>query len=76
MAGACLFLIYVPGCLWLGSWLGLSGRDVNLSSMISMGVLPFIAGDIIKIFAAALIGMVITPKRNIANGSRLPSRPF
>ncbi|MEL7561632.1 biotin transporter BioY [Dehalogenimonas sp. 4OHTPN] len=76
MAGACVFLIYIPGCLWLGSWLGLSGREVNVSSIISMGVLPFIAGDVIKIFIAALIGMVITPKRNATDGSRLPSRPF
>lgn len=74
MAAISLFLIYVPGCLWLSFWLGISGKAINLSSVVSMGVLPFIAGDIIKIFSAAVTTRVITPKRD-AHSYNLPQRP-
>ena len=67
MLGLMLFanfvLIYVPGLLQLGLWLNLiKGEPTALSSLLMVGAVPFIAGDITKAVAAALIAKVITPK--------------
>jgi biotin transport system substrate-specific component len=63
MLFASLVLIYVPGLLQLGLWLNLvKGEPVTFSGLLMMGALPFIAGDITKIFAAALIARGVTPK--------------
>ncbi len=68
MAGLMLFaslvLIYVPGLLWLGLWLNfVKGSPVSFASLLTMGAVPFIAGDIAKVVAAALLAKGITPKR-------------
>ena len=67
MLGLMLFanfvLIYVPGLVWLGLWFGMAqGSTVTLATLISMGVLPFIIGDVIKAVAAAAIARGVTPK--------------
>ncbi|APV44566.1 biotin transport system substrate-specific component [Dehalogenimonas formicexedens] len=62
MAAAGLLLVYVPGAIWLAIWLGMAGKMVTLASVISMGVVPFIAGDIIKTMGAAAISKIITPR--------------
>ena len=67
MLGLMLFanfvLIYVPGLVWLRLWLGMAqGSTVTLATLISMGVLPFIIGDVIKAVAAAAIARGVTPK--------------
>ncbi len=64
MAAASVFLIYVPGAVWLALWLGMAGKTVTFASVMAMGVLPFIAGDIIKTMAAAAIGHAVTPKQS------------
>ena len=56
-------LIYVPGLLQLGLWLNLvKGEPVALGSLLAIGAIPFIAGDITKAVLAALIARGITPK--------------
>ncbi len=56
-------LIYVPGLLQLGLWLNfVKGEPVALTTLFSMGALPFIAGDITKAVLAAAIARGITPK--------------
>jgi biotin transport system substrate-specific component len=58
-----LILVYVPGLLQLGIWLHfVKGQAVSLSSLLTMGALPFIAGDITKAVAAALIARGVTPR--------------
>jgi len=63
MLFASLVLVYIPGLVWLGFWLHMvKGSSAGVLSLISMGALPFVAGDILKSGAAALAAGVITPK--------------
>ncbi|MDP6043486.1 MAG: biotin transporter BioY [Dehalococcoidales bacterium] len=67
MLGLMLFanfiLIYVPGVLQLGLWINLvKGEPIAFTSLLMMGVIPFIAGDITKAILAAAIARGVTPK--------------
>lgn len=67
MLGLMLFanfiLIYVPGLLQLGLWVNLiKGEATSFTSLLMMGAIPFIAGDIIKAVLAAAIARGVTPK--------------
>lgn len=63
MLFASLILIYVPGLIWLGLWLNLvKGEPATLTSLLTMGAIPFIAGDITKAVLAAVIARGVTPK--------------
>ena len=71
MLGLMLFanfiLIYGPGLLQLNLWLtNVKGEPVAFGQLLTMGVIPFIAGDIFKAFTAALIVRGITPKKAYA----------
>ena len=56
-------LIYIPGLLGLGLWMYLvKGTFPTFLTLISMGLLPFILGDLVKIGGAAALTKVITPK--------------
>ena len=66
---ASFFLIYVPGLVQLSAWLYLvNGSAPGIWSLLAMGVLPFIVGDIIKIGGAAAIAKAITPKEPFNGG--------
>ncbi len=55
--------IYIPGLLGLGLWMYLvKGTFPTFLTLISMGLLPFILGDLIKIGGAAALTKAITPK--------------
>ena len=46
-------VIYILGCTQLGVWLNLvQGKAVNFKTVLSMGALPFIPGDFLKILVA------------------------
>ena len=67
MLGLMLFanfvLIYVPGLLQLGLWVNLvGGEPVTLATLLGMGAVPFIAGDVTKAVMAAAIARGVTPK--------------
>ncbi len=67
MLGLMLFanfiLIYVPGLIWLWLWLGaVKGSSATFITLLGMGAVPFIAGDITKAVIAAAIARGITPK--------------
>jgi len=69
MLGLMLFanfvLIYVPGLLQLGLWFNLiKGEPVTLTTLLTMGAIPFIAGDIAKVFLVAAVARGVTPKLN------------
>jgi biotin transport system substrate-specific component len=56
-------LIYIPGLIWLGLWLNtVSGTPATVATVVTMGAIPFIAGDIIKAILAAATAKSITPK--------------
>ena len=56
-------LIYIPGLIWLGLWLNMvSGTPATIATVVTMGAIPFIAGDIIKAILAAATAKSITPK--------------
>ncbi len=63
MLFANFILIYVPGLLQLGLWLNLvKGEPAAFTTLLSIGALPFIAGDITKAVMAAAIARGVTPK--------------
>jgi biotin transport system substrate-specific component len=56
-------LIYVPGLIGLGTWLYITNGTVpGIWTLLAMGVLPFVIGDIIKIGGAAALAKAVTPK--------------
>lgn len=58
-------IVYLPGMLNLALWLNMAqGRSVGFGEILWMGAVPFIPGDIIKSFIAALIADLITPKES------------
>jgi biotin transport system substrate-specific component len=65
MLVASFILIYAPGLLQLNLWLtNVKGTPVGFGQLMTMGALPFIAGDISKAVVAALIVRGITPKKS------------
>jgi len=57
-------LIYLPGLFQLGLWVKLTtGGSMPFTTLLGMGALPFIPGDIVKAVAAAAIATGVTPKR-------------
>lgn len=63
-------LIYVPGLLQLGLWLkSVGGGSVTFTTLLGMGAIPFIPGDITKAVMAAAIARGITPK--LANNGEI-----
>jgi biotin transport system substrate-specific component len=63
MLAADFILIYVPGLLQLHLWMNLvTGKSMTLGQTLSLGLVPFIAGDIIKAAIAGGIGWAILPK--------------
>jgi biotin transport system substrate-specific component len=68
MLGLMLFanfiLIYGPGLLQLNLWLtNVKGTPVEFGQLLTMGAIPFIAGDVTKAVIAALIVRGVTPKK-------------
>lgn len=56
-------LIYVPGLLQLRLWLkSVTGEPVTFTTLLKMGAIPFVPGDITKAVMAAAIAGGITPK--------------
>lgn len=64
MLVANFILIYIPGLIWLGLWLDVMAGTpfASLTTLLGMGLLPFIAGDITKAILAAAIARGVTPK--------------
>ena len=46
-------LIYIPGLAGLALFMSMQGTPVGIVDLLMMGLIPFIAGDIIKILGAA-----------------------
>lgn len=54
-------LIYIPGLIVLHLWTG----GISIISLLTIGLLPFIPGDITKIIAASAIAYSILPREMI-----------
>lgn len=56
-------VIHGLGLAWLGIFLTIiKGSTVTLPALFAMGTAPFIAGDVAKAVAAALMAKTVTPK--------------
>jgi biotin transport system substrate-specific component len=56
-------LIYIPGLAGLALWASLTqGASIGIVDLLMMGLVPFIAGDIVKILGAASVSKVFLPK--------------
>ena len=56
-------LIYIPGLAGLALWFSLTqGTAIGIVDLLMMGLVPFIAGDIVKILGAASVSKVFLPK--------------
>ena len=56
-------LIYIPGLACLALWYSLTqGATIGIVDLLMMGLVPFIAGDIVKILGAASVSKVFLPK--------------
>lgn len=56
-------LIWIPGLIVLYLWWTSFIGPIGFVELLTVGMLPFIAGDIVKIVAASTIAKGITPKR-------------
>ena len=64
MLFADFILIFGPGLLQLNLWLNLVNHNAaNIGQLLTLGLLPFIIGDIIKVIAAAAAGWALLPKQ-------------
>lgn len=56
-------LIYIPGLAGLALWFYLTqGTALGIVDLLMMGLVPFIAGDIVKILGAASVSKAFLPK--------------
>jgi biotin transport system substrate-specific component len=61
-------MIYIPGLIGLGAFLYfVKGSVPSIWTLLVMGLLPFVIGDLIKIAGAAGLTKVITPKEPFAD---------
>ncbi len=57
-------LVFGPGLLQLHTWLGLSGKGtIGLYQLLTMGLLPFIPGDVVKVVAATGAAWALSSKK-------------
>jgi biotin transport system substrate-specific component len=73
MLGLLLFanfvLIYIPGLIGLSAWIYVvKGSEPGIWTLLAMGLLPFLVGDIIKIGGAAALAKAVTPKESFTEG--------
>ena len=59
-------LIYLPGVIYLYIYLYSLGVSITILELLSIAIIPFIVGDIIKAVAAALIAKIIIPKKSFS----------
>ena len=55
-------LIYIPGLAGLALFLSMQGTPVGIYDLLMMGLVPFIAGDLVKILGSASVSKVFLPK--------------
>lgn len=61
MLFATFVLIYIPGLIHLYLWMGASA---GLWELLMVGVIPYVAGDLVKVGVAATVATGVTPKQS------------
>ena len=65
-------LVFGPGLLQLHLWSNLAGKGtIGFYQLLTMGLLPFIPGDIIKVVAAASAARVFSLAREVFKGTKI-----
>jgi biotin transport system substrate-specific component len=64
MLFANFILIYVPGLIVLNFWWGEFVGPVTMAKLLAVGVVPFLAGDLLKIAAASGVARMLLPARS------------
>jgi len=63
MGFTCFFLIYIPGLVQLGFYFYMiKGTFPGVMSLLTMGLFPFVPGEIVKILLASLVAAAIVPE--------------
>ncbi len=63
MLFADFILVFGPGLIQLHLWSNLAGQGtIGFYQLLTMGLLPFIAGDVVKVVAAAGAAWALSPK--------------
>jgi len=60
-------IYYIPGAIWLSLWLKSAGLATSFADAIRMGVVPFVALDLLKAFAAGFFAFAIVPKQDYSS---------
>ena len=56
-------LVFGPGLIQLHLWLNLAGQGtIGFYQLLTMGFLPFVLGDVVKVVAAAGVAWALLPK--------------
>lgn len=64
MLVANFLLIHGPGLVWLYVWISsIKGVAPGIFTLLMMGTIPFLPGDVMKILGAAAVTKAVTPKR-------------
>jgi biotin transport system substrate-specific component len=64
MVFANFLLIYIPGLIHLSVWMGhFTENTTSVSGLLMLGAVPFIPGDLVKIFLAAGFARIILSKK-------------
>lgn len=72
LAVANFVVIYGFGLPWLYVWLSVvGGQPVSLGQLLTMGLLPFIPGDVVKLLGATAVGRAVAPQQSLGRGSTL-----
>ena len=62
-------LIYIPGLAVLSIWTqAATGAQPSIWTLLVMGVLPFLPGEVVKIGGAAALAKAVTPKKPFTGG--------
>ena len=60
-------IIYICGLAWLYYAFYSTGLSFSFTEFMAIGATPYIAGDLLKIFAATSVGKLVTPKKAFGN---------
>ena len=74
VAVANFILIYIPGLIWLKRWFLFScHRALSIKELLFLGALPFVPGDIVKVFLASMLAFALKPNdEGKSRGPRIP----
>jgi len=62
LAVANFLLVYGVGLPWLYAWSAfVAGEPITVAELLTIGLFPFVPGDVVKLFGAAAVGTALVP---------------